>query len=79
MFLQGPLATGQKVIDLNQKRGSLDLMQGINLLTVTVVKPWHRLSREVVEAPSPETFHMMQPDLVEDVSGYCRGVGPDDL
>jgi len=37
------------------------------------------LPREVVDAPSLETFQVMQPDLVEDVSAYCRRVGLGDI
>lgn len=27
-----------------------------NFFTIRVTKPWHRLPREVVDGPSPETF-----------------------
>jgi len=43
------------------------------------------LPREVVDAPSLETFKdrldgaLEQPDLVEDVSAHCRGVGLNDI
>jgi len=38
-------------------------------------------AREVVEAPSLETFKFRseQADLVEDVPAHCRGVWLDDL
>jgi len=49
-----------------------------------VVKHWHRLPREVVDAPPLETLEVRlhessePPDLVEDVTAHCRGVGLDD-
>ena len=50
-----------------------------------VVKHWHRLPREVVDAPSLETFKvrldraLSNLDLVEDIPTHCRGIGLDDL
>jgi len=48
-----------------------------------VVKHWHRLPREGVEAPSLETFRVMLDgalsNLVEDVPAQSRGVELDDL
>jgi len=51
---------------------------------VRVGKHWKRLPREVVEAPSLETFKLRldsteQSDLVEDLPAYCRGIGLDHL
>jgi len=44
-----------------------------------VVKPWPGLPREVVDAPSLETFQARLDgalsNLVEDVHGHCRGLG----
>jgi len=46
---------------------------------VRVMKYWNRLRREVVDAPSLETFKIRldgnlseQPGLVEDVPAHCR-------
>jgi len=39
---------------LSEDRFRLDITK--TFFTVRVVKHWHRLPREVVEAPSPETF-----------------------
>jgi len=50
-----------------------------------MVKHWLRLSSEVVNAPIPGNVQGQagwvseQPDLVEDVPAYCRGVGLGDL
>jgi len=50
-----------------------------------VVKHWHRLPRDVVDAPFPGNIQgqvgwgFEQPDLVEDVPAHCRVVGLDDL
>jgi len=49
---------------------------------VRVVKHRNRLPREVVHAPSLESFKVRlnralnQPDVVEDVSARCRAVEP---
>ena len=47
------------------------------------MRHWNRLLREVVDAPSLETFKSgqgsEQPDLAVDVSLHCRGLGPHDL
>lgn len=45
-----------------------------------VVKHWNNLPREMVDAPFLETIlgeigqGAKQPDLIKDVSVYCRGV-----
>ena len=45
-----------------------------------VVKHWHRLPREGVDAPIPGNipgqvgWGSEQPDLVEDVPAHCRGL-----
>ena len=47
-----------------------------------VVKPWHRLPKEVVDAPTLETLvgrGSEQPDAVEDVPVHCLRIGLDDL
>jgi len=62
---------------LKEGRFRLDIRR--MFFTMRVVKHWSRLPREVVDAPSLETFKVRsdgseQPDLVEDVPAYCRGV-----
>jgi len=53
--------------------------------TVRAVRHWNRLIREVVHGPVPEDFHgkagpgSEQPDVAEDVTVHCRGVGLDNL
>lgn len=46
-------------------------------------KHWHGLSREVVDAPSIETFQAgcgsEQPETDEDAPAHCRGLELDDL
>jgi len=50
-----------------------------------MVKHWNWLPKEVVDAPSPETFKIRLDGalsnliLVVDVPPHCRGVGLDDL
>jgi len=52
---------------------------------MTVVKPWHSLPGEVVDAPSLGTSKARldvgseHPGLVEDVPAHCWGGGLDDL
>ena len=62
---------------LKQGRFRLDIRKKSS--TMRVVKHWNRLPREVADAPSLETLKIgwgsEQPDLVEDVPAYCRGVG----
>jgi len=43
---------------LNSKRVDLDWIQGRNFFRMRVVKHWKRLPREVVKAPSLETFQV---------------------
>ena len=52
--------------------------------TMRVVKHWKMLPREMVDAPSLETFKVrldrtQQPYLIEDVPAHCRGFGLDNL
>jgi len=52
-----------------------------------MAKHWNRLSREVVETPSLETFKAMLDGVLSKLvllkmsllSNHCGGVGPDDL
>jgi len=53
-FLAGSVATGQGVTVLKEGRFRLDIRK--IFFTTRVVKHWHRLPREVAEAPSLETF-----------------------
>ena len=54
-FLQGPVVTGQGVMALNWEGGfKLDIRK--KFFTVRVVRPWHRLPREAVAAPSLAVF-----------------------
>ena len=67
---------------LNEGRFRLGIRK--KFFTVRVVKRWHGLPREVLDAPSLETFKarldgtLEQPDLVVDVPACCRGVGLDE-
>ena len=61
---------------LKQGKFTLDIRE--KFFTVGVVKHWNRLCREVVDAPSLETFKTrldrFLTDLVEDVPAHCREV-----
>jgi len=54
-----------------------------NFFTVRVVKHWNRLPREVVKAPSLETFKVklngVLSNLTEDIRAHCRDFELDDL
>lgn len=64
---------------LKEGRFRLDIEKRI--FRMRVVKHWNGLLREAVDSPSLETFKvgLEQPDLDEDVSDHCRGVGLDDI
>ena len=49
--------------------------------TIRVVRHWHRLPREVLDAPSVATFkvRLCPPDVAVGDPVPCRGVGLDDL
>jgi len=57
-----PFYTGGTDVDrsrgngFKRKEGRFRLGIGKKRFTLRVVKPWHRLCREVVDAPSLETF-----------------------
>ncbi|PKU42332.1 hypothetical protein llap_7362 [Limosa lapponica baueri] len=52
----GPVAIGQEVMALNYKREDLRRDRRKKFFTLRLVKHWARLPREVVDAPSVETF-----------------------
>ena len=53
-FLSGPVVTKGNGFKLKEGRFRLNLRK--KFFTVRVVKHWHRLPRDVVDAPSLETF-----------------------
>ena len=54
--LAGPVVTGQEEMVSKLKEGRLRLGLRKKSFTVRVVRHWHRLPRDVVDAPSMETF-----------------------
>ena len=55
-LLSGPVAIRQRGNGFKLKEGRFRLDLRKKFFTLSVVKPWPRLSREVVDAPSLETF-----------------------
>jgi len=56
----------------------------MKFLTIMMLRNWHRLSREVVDAPSLETLKVrldgaLSTDGAVGVPACCRGVGLDGL
>jgi len=81
-FLAGPVAIGQGVTALNWKRGDLDWGEGRKSLLWGWWR-WPRLPREVVDAPSLETFQVRLDgalsNLIQVTMSTGRGVGQDGL
>jgi len=55
-FLEGPVAIGQRGHGFKLKEGRFRLAIRTKFFTVRVMKHWHRLPGDIVEALSLETF-----------------------
>ncbi|PKU41182.1 hypothetical protein llap_8511 [Limosa lapponica baueri] len=71
--------------DFKLKEGSCRLDIRKQFFMLRMMKHWPKLPREVVDAPSLGNsqgqvgWGSEQPDLVEDVPAYCKGIGLDNL
>jgi len=81
-FLAGSVAIGQAVMVLNYKDSRFGLDRRKKFFTMRVAKHWNRLSREVVDVPSLETFKVRlnrARSKLGDILTHCTAVGLDDL
>jgi len=62
---------------LKKGRFKLDIRK--KFFAMGVVKDWTGCPVDVVDAQGQVGWCSEQPDLVEDVTAHCRGVGLDDL
>jgi len=82
-FVAGPGAIGQEKMVLT-KRGQIQTGYKEDIFKMRVVKPWQRLPRGVVDAPSLETFTARLDGALSNLtqlkmSLLTAGVGPDGL
>ena len=78
--LSGSAVAGQEIM-ISKNKGRFRLNIRNNFLMERVEKHWHRLLRDVVDAPCQETLKVRlyrlseQTDLVEVIPSYCSGDG----